>query len=113
MARKLSDPCAGSVELTAGNTPATTEVAMVLDTADAEAFDTTVCQVAAQPGRLGDHDSLDIRRARAVGILADPQAALDLFTEGETTRRTPDSSTSSRHAPATDARPRRTVGERP
>ena len=62
---------------------------MVLDSGDAEAFDKTVSQVAAQLGRLGDQDSLDIRRARAVGILADPRAALDLFTEGETTRRTP------------------------
>ena len=76
------------VELTPGNTPATIEVAMVLDSGDAEAFDKTVSQVAAQLGRLGDQDSLDIRRARAVGILADPRAALDLFTEGETTRRT-------------------------
>lgn len=78
-----------SVELTPGNTPATTEVAMVLDTADAEPFDKTVSQIAAQLGLLGDHDSLDIRRARAVGILADPLAALDLFADGETTRRTP------------------------
>ncbi len=62
---------------------------MVLDTADAEAFDTTVSQVAAQLGRLGDHHALDIRRARAVGILADPQVALALSTEGETTGRTP------------------------
>jgi hypothetical protein len=68
------------VDLKPGQAPATVEVAMVLDTADAEAFDQTVGQVAETLGKLGDTDSLDIRRARAVGILADPQPALDLFT---------------------------------
>jgi hypothetical protein len=68
------------VQLTPGQAPATVEVAMVLDTADAEAFDKTVGQLATVLGRLGDEDSLDIRRARAVGILADPQTALDFFS---------------------------------
>ena len=75
---------ARSVQLSPGNTPATLEVAMVLDTADAEAFDQTVGQIASVLERLGDPDSLDIRRARAVGILADPQTAVDLFSEGVT-----------------------------
>ena len=34
-------------------------------------------------GPLGDTDPLDIRRARAVGILADPQYALDLMSGRE------------------------------
>jgi hypothetical protein len=67
-----------SVQLTPGNTPATVDVAMVLDTADAEAFDQRVAQIATLLGHLGDTDTLDIRRARAVGILADPTAAADL-----------------------------------
>ncbi|MGC4112942.1 MAG: HNH endonuclease signature motif containing protein [Nocardioides sp.] len=72
-----------SVRLVPGNTPATVDVAMILDTADAEAFDQTVGQIASILGQLGDPDSLDVRRARAVGILADPQTALDVFTEGQ------------------------------
>jgi hypothetical protein len=67
------------VELSPGNTPATVDVTMVLDPADAEAFDHTVGQVAEVLGRLGDEDPLQVRRARAVGILADPQTALDLI----------------------------------
>ena len=38
---------------------------------------------------LGDNDSLDVRRARAVGILADPQYALDLMSGREGAAPTP------------------------
>jgi len=68
------------VELRLGSTPATTDVEMSLDTADAEAFDRTVADVAASLRRLGETDDLDVLRARAVGVLADPQAALDLLS---------------------------------
>ena len=73
---------ARKVELRPGTTPATSEVVMCLDTADAEAFDRTVSEVAEALKRLGDGDQVDVRRARAVGVLADPQAALDLLATG-------------------------------
>ncbi|CAN5312252.1 hypothetical protein BH18ACT9_BH18ACT9_12900 [soil metagenome] len=59
---------------------ATTTITIVADTPDAVAFDHTIGDVAMQLGNLGDRDPLDIRRARAVGILADPQRCLDLVT---------------------------------
>ena len=59
--------------------PGTGEVFMVLDEADTVAFDHTVSTMAATIGLLGHHGSLDVRRAHAVGLLADPQAALDLL----------------------------------
>jgi hypothetical protein len=52
---------------------------MVLDEADLVAFDSTVGLMADQIGALGHGGSLDVRRAHAVGILADPQQALDLL----------------------------------
>jgi hypothetical protein len=70
------------VHLSPGRTPATTEVAMKLDTRDAEAFDRAVAATAETLRALGDADPLGVRRARAVGVLADPQRALDLLTTG-------------------------------
>lgn len=67
------------VELRPRSTPLTADVLMVLDSADAEAFDAAVARGAEALRRLGDDDPLDVRRAHAVGILADPQRALDLF----------------------------------
>ncbi len=58
---------------------ATTRISLTTDTVDALAFDDALTDVASALARLGDTDSLDVRRARAVGILAAPQAALDLF----------------------------------
>ena len=43
------------------------------------AFDSTVSTMAGQIGALGHPGSLDVRRAHAVGIMADPQKALDLL----------------------------------
>ncbi|MGN6722872.1 MAG: DUF222 domain-containing protein [Marmoricola sp.] len=62
-----------------GRTPATTELMMILDTPDAEALDASLSQVARILRDLGDHDDLDTRRAKAAGILANPQRALDLM----------------------------------
>ena len=59
--------------------PGTSWVGMVLDTADAEAFDHTVGTMATTMAALGSPADLGARRARAVGILADPQSALDLL----------------------------------
>ncbi len=56
---------------------------MTLDTPDALLFDQTVSRVAGDLRQLGDTDPLDTRRARAVGILADPQYALDLMSGRE------------------------------
>ena len=80
---------ARKVEVRPGATPATTEVIMDLDTADAEAFDEAVALVAEALKDLGDTDDLDIRRARAVGVLADPRAALDLLHRSQTPDRKP------------------------
>ncbi|MET0839313.1 MAG: DUF222 domain-containing protein [Marmoricola sp.] len=65
--------------------PATTDVFMTLDTPDALLFDQTVGRIAHELHELGDTDSTDVRRARAVGILADPQYALDLMSGREGT----------------------------
>ncbi len=72
-----------------GVTPATTEVTMILDTPDADLFDRSVTRIATDLRALGDTDTLDVRRARAVGILADPQHALDLMSGREGAAPTP------------------------
>ena len=56
---------------------------MTLDTPDALLFDQTVTRIAGDLRELGDTEDLDVRRARAVGILADPQYALDLLSGRE------------------------------
>ena len=54
---------------------------MTLDTPDALLFDQTIGLASPQTSvHLGDTDPVDLRRARAVGILADPQYALDLLS---------------------------------
>ena len=63
--------------------PATTDVFMTLDTPDALLFDQTIGRIAHELHALGDTDTTDVRRARAVGILADPQYALDLMSGRE------------------------------
>ena len=63
--------------------PATTDMLMTLDTPDALLFDQTLSRIAHELGDLGDTDPLDVRRARAVGVLADPQFALDLMSGRE------------------------------
>ena len=63
-----------------GRAPGTTEMSMTLDTPDAEALEDAIARIAHKLGLLGDTDPTDIRRARAAGILADPQHALDLMT---------------------------------
>ena len=51
-----------------------------MDTLDALDLDATVGDLAGLLGRLGDHRTLDVRRASALGMLAHPQRALDLAT---------------------------------
>ena len=61
----------------------TTELNAVLDTPDAGAVNHTLNRVAAALGALGDPDSHQARRAKSLGILADPQYTLDLTTTAE------------------------------
>jgi hypothetical protein len=63
--------------------PGTSAVFMRLDTADAVAFDHTVSTMAATMRSLGHGGELGVRRAHAVGVLADPQAALDLLAAAD------------------------------
>jgi hypothetical protein len=63
--------------------PGVSEVFMSLDTADAIAFDQTVSTMATTMKALGHHGDLGVRRAHAVGLLADPQQALDLLAAAD------------------------------
>src|SRR3954451_7709548 len=58
---------------------ATTQVSARLDTLDALDLDNAVTDLATTMGTLGDDRPLDVRRATALGLLANPQRALDLF----------------------------------
>jgi hypothetical protein len=60
--------------------PGVSEVFMSLDVADAVAFDHTVSTMSTTMKALGHPGDLGVRRAHAVGLLADPQRALDLLT---------------------------------
>jgi hypothetical protein len=65
-------------------TDGTTAIRIEADALDAAAFDTTIAQIAAALAALGDPDQLDLRRAKALGVIADPQAALDLLHPDDT-----------------------------
>jgi hypothetical protein len=54
------------------------EIFIRTDAASALEFDAAVDHVAADLAQLGDDDSRDVRRAKAVGVLAHPQLALNL-----------------------------------
>ncbi len=56
----------------------TTEVRAVTSTPDAHDLDRAVCDLARIIGQLGNTDSHDVRRAAALGLLADPQHVLHL-----------------------------------
>ncbi len=61
----------------------TTRIEAVTGTPDAVAFDTALADMAATLAALGDNDTTQVRRARAVGILADPQYALDMVATAD------------------------------
>jgi hypothetical protein len=61
----------------------TSEIHAVTTTPDARAFDTALNHVAAALKALGDQDAEQVRRAKAVGVLADPQHALDLHATAD------------------------------
>ncbi|QSR27678.1 hypothetical protein CFH99_18810 [Nocardioides aromaticivorans] len=56
-----------------------------LDAADGHDFNQAVAREAHLRGQLGDTDSLDVRRAKAVGAIARRDLALDLLIADETT----------------------------
>lgn len=58
---------------------ATARLEATLDLLDALDLDATVSQLASEMGRLGDDSPLGVRRAHALGELANPQRTLDLF----------------------------------
>ena len=69
------------------------EVLARLDTEDALALDRTINEVSTALAAAGNTEHPDQRRATALGVLSDPQAALDLLAghgDGRPTRRTAD-----------------------
>ncbi|NYI43703.1 hypothetical protein BJ993_000783 [Nocardioides aromaticivorans] len=56
-----------------------------LDAADGHDFNQAISREAALRGQLGDTDSLDVRRGKAVGAIARRDLALDLLIADETT----------------------------
>jgi len=61
------------------STGGTLSVMMEADAVDVAAFDGTLTEIADGLGRLGDPDGVDVRRSKAVGVIADPQGALNLL----------------------------------
>ena len=62
----------------------THEIFIRAEAPDALRFNATIGGLATGLGVLGDTRPVDVRRAAAVGILANPQHALDLFTDIDT-----------------------------
>ena len=79
-ARRRAEAAAESrgVWLHDDTTDGTTRIEAVTDTPEAHAFDRALNETANVLGALGDGSSRQTRRARALGVLADPQYALDL-----------------------------------
>ena len=65
-------------------TDGTRSIRIDTDALDAAAFDATITALAAALAALGDTNTLDVRRAKAVGVIADPQGALDLLHPDQT-----------------------------
>ena len=58
---------------------ATARLTATLDALDARDLDAAVSDLAASMGRLGDSSPVGVRRAHALGLLAQPQRVLELF----------------------------------
>lgn len=67
------------VWVTSGLNPGERTVVAKTDTASAVMFDATIDRIAAGLRQLGDTDCHDRRRAKAIGVIANPQASLQLF----------------------------------
>ncbi len=61
------------------------EISICANALDAAAFDDTIASIADALARLGDADRVDVRRAKADGVIADPQGTLDLLDAGPDT----------------------------
>ncbi|MGA9344715.1 MAG: DUF222 domain-containing protein [Nocardioidaceae bacterium] len=83
--------------------PGTQEIFIRAEAPDALRFNASIGGIATGLGTLGDTRPVNVRRAAAVGILANPQHALDLFAEvaEATGQPTPETGTS----PRADTRP--------
>lgn len=65
-------------------TDGTRSIRIEADALDVTAFDETIDAIADGLAALGDDDLKDVRRAKAVGVIADPQGTLDLLaTSGD------------------------------
>ena len=62
-----------------GETAATATMTATLDLMDAVDLDATISDLCTSMGRLGDRTSLGVRRAHALGLLANPQRAPELL----------------------------------
>jgi hypothetical protein len=82
LAKKRADAAAQTlgVWLDDDTTDGTTRITAVTDTPDAHALDRALDETATVLGALGDSSGRQARRARSLGVLADPQYALDLHT---------------------------------
>jgi hypothetical protein len=83
------------------------------DALDAAAFDATLDAIATALGRLGDTDRAQVRRAKAVGVIADPQGTLDLLdtdTDTDTDSATDETPTDTDTSSAADEQPRPRTG---
>ncbi len=69
--------------------PVVSDVWARLDTTDAQQLDATLSALAKAMAGLGDTDDLDVRRARALGILATPQRATALLAGDDDERYLP------------------------
>jgi hypothetical protein len=64
-------------------TDGTCSIHIEADALDAQSFDQAIGRIAESLGTLGDSDSIDQRRAKAVGVIADRQGTLDLLADPE------------------------------
>jgi hypothetical protein len=78
--RRLAEESLG-VWIGRGNDAGVRDIFIRTTARDAIWFDAAVDRVADGLGALGDASSKDVRRGRAVGVLANPQAALDLYAK--------------------------------
>lgn len=69
---------------------ATATMTATLDTLDAMGLDATISDLASAMGRLGDTSPLGVRRSHALGMLADPQHVLDVFSHEHPAQRATD-----------------------
>ena len=70
--------------------PGTGEIFIRAEAPDALRFDAAIGGLATGLGALGDTRPVNVRRAAAVGILANPQDALDLFADIDTATADPE-----------------------